>query len=426
MKSARTNHQEQVLKRTIPDSRYYTPTVEEIEEQLKLLGVPDNFPVPIDIVQDLCNVQSFEYFERDKNDAFVDQKFWPRVNSDEVKYHKNVQEFLKEIKYDSYPGTPLERACLIAAHLAAQEENGSGKGNPKEDKDANGNQKMECFTPGPKRGDPREMAGKMAEMAEKLKHISDFEQEALEFNNCNDFQKLVKLSQGATKLLTSISLKLEGFKKISVSAKKTRVVDTHSRKKRHVKIRDFNKINKVSKIKFVDPAFDHKLATKNLYHKEGFVVNTEKQLLMMLIDDSGSMSSPLKLAWRNAVLLNRCEAVSRGDAELIVYFYEVGRYRRTHVKTKEEAMALYQRVLHHRPGGGGTNIAGVLQESIKEIHGMHGYKPDIMIVLDGQDHFTDMDHKGVIVHAVIIGTQHKQLEKFCKKTGGMFLYEEER
>ena len=430
--TSQTKRPLEVIKRSKPDSRYITPDPEEIMEVLLKMGLPPTSdpPVPLSIVQDLCNMQSYEYFERDPKDALVDPIYWDKsIAPKELAYHKNIQDFLRNIDYNKYPGTPLERACEIALHLAAQNEAnhgaGGGQGKQEENKDANGEEKMKCFQPGPNRDNSTELAKHLTELAEKLKHVTKFEEEVLGLNNLNTYQKYKKLSRGAEKMLMEISLKLEGFKKINVSTKKLKKVDPHSRKKRHIRIEDLNNVVKVPKVKFVDPAFDYKLATKALYHKEGFVIHEEKQILMMLIDDSGSMRTPQKLAWRNAILLNRCEAVAEGKAELILYFYENSRYERQHVKTPEEAKKLVKKVLAHSPGGGSTDIESALEASIKEIHAMHGYKPDIMIVLDGQDHFTDMDNKGVTVHAVIIGTEHKELEKFCRKTGGMFLYEKE-
>lgn len=422
----------QVIQRTRPHRNYISPINYEIDQKLKELDFKGD--INKKLIDDLCNMMSFEYYDEDIEKCFTNPETWEGRPKD-IEYNKNVQEFLRNIKFNSYPGTPLERAIIIAAQLAAMDkQQGGGKGKGKGDSKSKGEGEGEgeeeetigLFEPGPNRSDPKDVAEQMSLIMEKLKITSDFEKEALELNTVNTLHQVVKLSQKANYLMTKISLKLKHFGKIQVARKRTHITDNHSRKKRYMKLTDVNKILKVNKIKYLDPAFEYKLATNQLLYKEGFKTEEEKQLLMMLIDDSGSMNTPLKVAWRNAVLLNRCEAVANGDAELIVYRFERGLYGRTHLKTKEEAMSFYRTMLKHSPHGGTTDIEGCLKKCITEIESMHGFNPDIMIVLDGQDHFDDMDNKGVKVHAVIIGTQHASLEKFCKKTGGMFLYEDER
>lgn len=415
------------VKRTKPHEQYLTPYQEQIKDKLNDMNFKGDFNMSI--AQDLCNVMSYEFFEEDPEKAFIKPSTW-NLSPDRVKYHENIQEFLRKIDYNKYPGTPLERACMVVKHLnAINEQSSQGQGKGKggangKGEDENGEQELQMFTPGAGRSTPDEIAEQMVSQVEKLRHMSDFEKEALELNNKNHFEQIVDLAK-YHKEFTKISLKLKTFGRITVKAKRTKIKDPYSRKKRYMQINDVSKAYKVPKSSMLDPSFEYKLISKQLMYKEGYQVEAEKQILMMLLDDSGSMSTPQKIAWRNAVLLNRCEAVAKGEAELIFYRYETDRYGRTHVKTKEEAMALFNNIKKHIPGGGGTNIEGVLRDSIEEISKMNGYKPDIIIVMDGQDHFTDMDNKGTIVHSIIIGSEHKHMEKFCKKTGGLIIAEKE-
>jgi uncharacterized protein with von Willebrand factor type A (vWA) domain len=131
------------------------------------------------------------------------------------------------------------------------------------------------------------------------------------------------------------------------------------------------------------PDFTMKLAKKEIFANKKVAPVTKKQMFTMLLDDSGSMSSKIKQSFVRAVLLNRLEPVIKGHASLIFHFYESERYDKRTVNTTAECKALFDEICRRVPGGGGTHIGKVLQETINESYDVPGYhNPEIMIVCD--------------------------------------------
>lgn len=230
------------------------------------------------------------------------------------------------------------------------------------------------------------------------------------------------------KILGDIQIKayLEDTVGMSTSLDSKKIKNNDSNEKKKFQMDNHNQITKVSKSSMMMENFDDKFIKKELAVKEKVKPEEKKQILYMLVDDSGSMSCKVKQTYVRAVLLNRLESVVDGKSELKFCLYESERYAFSEVKDKKSAQVLFKDMSLRRPRGGGTYIGNVLQETIDEIHAIPGYHdPEIMIVCDGDDHVDpgSIDYKGVRINVVLLGTTNKNLQQVATETGGFFTCE---
>lgn len=230
------------------------------------------------------------------------------------------------------------------------------------------------------------------------------------------------------KMLGDIKIKayLENTQGLTTSKDSKKVQNNDSTDKENYQMESHNQITKVKKSSMMMDNFDDKFIKKELVVSEKVKPVERKQILYMLLDDSGSMSCKVKQTYVRAVLLNRLEAVVDGKAELKFCLYESKRYNFHEVKDIKASQKLYKEISLKRPRGGGTYIGNVLQETINEIHNLPGYhEPEIMIVCDGDDHVDpdSLDYKGVRINAVLLGTVNPGLERIAQETGGFFTCE---
>lgn len=206
-----------------------------------------------------------------------------------------------------------------------------------------------------------------------------------------------------------------------------KLVENNSSPKKKIKqMTSHTQVMKTNKTSMILPNFDDKFAKKELVVKEKVKPETKKQMLTMLLDDSGSMNSLQKQSYVRAVLLNRLESVMTGKSKLNFYLYESKRYFYKEITNLKEAQDLFKTISLRRPGGGGTNIGYVLQETIDEIANVPGYHhPEIIIVNDGDDHVDpkSIDTKGVRINVIMLGTTNDNLSKIAKDSGGFCISE---
>lgn len=232
------------------------------------------------------------------------------------------------------------------------------------------------------------------------------------------------------KILSDIKVKayLEQTVGLETSLESNKVKNNDSHEKDTFKMEAMDEVTKVKKSQMMMVNFDEKLIKKEHNVRTKVKPETKKQILYMLLDDSGSMGNLTKQTYVRAVLLNRLESVVDGKSELKFSLYESQRYEYSEVKTKMEAKNLFKKVSLRRPSGGGTNIGAILQETIDEIHadtetGYHD--PEIMIVCDGDDYVNpdSLDFKDVRINVVLLGTNNPGLEKIAKATDGFLTIE---
>lgn len=409
--------------------------------------------IPIQLINEVYNIFTHDLFDKSRRDAFIiDKENMTRESADLV-------DFLLKVDYGKFPGTPMQKAVMIsfiitknAVCKADEGEEGQGKSQRQKDEE-----KSESENESSKDGEKIDLVDRLGfshantdsmaedmEIIEKIKPNS-FIEKTLDLNEYNPATNLNAIMDNETKDILNVENTIDSIQQWSIKNKKKIRLNIKSKKKKTMPLTTLGQLPKVAIREHLHPMFNYKLISKQLKYKDRYVVDDEKQLSIVLIDDSGSMSSQLKIAWRNAVLHNRLQAVDDGRSDLLLFFYETDIHRE-YIVNEESSIkptALYNKLSKHNPCGGGTNIQYALTLSMKKAEDYikkhkqitHELPVNIIIVCDGQDTFdysSGMEARNkvcketnmnFIVNGVIIQTKHYDLKRFCEDTGGKFIYQ---
>lgn len=408
--------------------------------------------IPINLIVEIYNILTYELFEEPRANAFtIDPN---DLSLDDL----NFYNYLLAVDFNSFRGTPLQKAVMLS-FIITKNAMGKGKGDGSGGEgEGEGTESKLTDDPAEAQGDDKIEKGAMAgslgcdkinteqaemdrEMIEKIKP-NPFRNGVFNLNDASPIGDVKAILDNETKNTLELTTAIDDIKQWSLKSKRKFTFSPKSKKKRSQHMTNMSQLPKVSVMSRANPLFNYKLLMKELRYRDRYIVEDERQLSIVLIDDSGSMSDSFKLKWRNAVLFNRLEAVALEKADLVLHYYETRLHRTYTVTKKEEALPLYHSLKNHNPGGGGTDIEGCLLKAMKEAEDYiskhkkisHDLPVNILIVCDGQDTFSANTamaaHAQVckdtkmkfIVNGVIIGTKHEQLKKFCEHTGGVFIY----
>ena len=421
---ARDRQTQHIVERvtTVPHETYITPTSSKILEVAREQGVKGSFGA--DLTKDLANM--FSHYDASKSpygyytgqstfnpeDAMIDFNDLKGTPEEKIQQQK-MQDFLKKIPYSQYEGaTPAHKAMKCLSHLSSMLTWEKGQG-----KDDNG-ENVEWLSELIQQRKPFEIVEELKAQKDMIDNLSEFQKECIGDEDLENF----KISR-ETLMQLSILAKLKETKAIQTKGKRIKTKDTRGKHRLNMRMTEISDVSRVKRVNMLMPNFNIKLASKEFYISEKIRREDKKHILFYLEDDSGSMSEPFKIAFCNAMLMNRCEAVVNGEAELIFYSYERDMYNRQHIVNREQALNFYRRHKSRNRNQGSTDIGGCIVKAIEEIQSMDGVNPEIMIVCDGQDHVTPINTKNVKVHSFIIGQENEGLKNLCIRSGGIYVYE---
>ena len=195
-------------------------------------------------------------------------------------------------------------------------------------------------------------------------------------------------------------------------------------------------LSEFSKVKTTEYALPesyrmYRVATHASGVRERVTRKDKKQLIYMLIDRSGSMSSKRNMPIHKAggVLYNRLKAVAKGEAEL--HFTPFGLYLdpTVSVKTKEDAAKTMESFKDGLNVHGGTDIETCVKQALSNIDELLkdetlAEKPEFVIVTDGEDSVSrinpdDFTSRGLRFHAFMVAGRNNKLLEIAKATGGV-------
>jgi hypothetical protein len=172
-----------------------------------------------------------------------------------------------------------------------------------------------------------------------------------------------------------------------------------------------------------DPQFIRRLVDLDFDKTETSDYITVEQTIMLLIDDSGSMSVIEKQAYVQAICRFLKEKIDQGHIKLFM-----GRFERkiANLQFVTAPMEYYKE--HIKANWGGTDVNSVIEEAFKlmetfEIDGVKftsKTRPQLVIINDGQDTVDDTQKTPFPVHAISLEVENPQLQQLCKKSGGEF------
>ena len=159
-------------------------------------------------------------------------------------------------------------------------------------------------------------------------------------------------------------------------------------------MREYSQFNQVELYQRILPNFKAKFLNKELVINTPVQLSEKKQVLIVLLDYSGSMSDNQKQMWVNAFLIDRFRYVIKGEAEIYFSYFvsTTAGLKFTHIKNAKD-VAEFWKSFSNYPGGGQTDIGRIVNYVSDEVKrgrlhnlkvDLSKQKPEILIINDGQ------------------------------------------
>ncbi len=426
--------------RTFPYPGMTVPGAETIKERCKDIGITS---VSNAFFRDLVNcaggggITSGKYQSKIIRETTasslpkVSKKAELKKIKERIAYHEGICEFLESIPWRRIPGDcAIDKACIVLKmlqHLDAVPGNDSGMTLPI--------------------GFGKE-GGEIDTLLEKLETFDTLDIELMSGSESSGGQEagtrshpgLKKRCQIAEKVLSDptysalaeISRRLDEFPQFNPTTLRDRRVTMSSPERITRPIRSLDEVSRMPSIHwslydahrslFLYRAASHQLTVTERVNEP----LTQKQLLYLLIDSSGSMTKPdfKPVGAALAVLLNRLRAVSEGDAELYYRMFDIAAYEQNAVKNFSDAQRAMAALQENNFAGGDTKIAVALNTGVESIRKLvaqsHLRQPDLVLVTDGKDavNLPPDFFNGIVLHLVLLNGSNPALEKLAEGTGG--------
>lgn len=173
----------------------------------------------------------------------------------------------------------------------------------------------------------------------------------------------------------------------------------------------------------LDEEFAYKTATSSFDNKTRYKVIEQKQSVILLIDDSGSMDRKYKRSMVLAVMLHLIQKMLDDKLDLYIGLFEWTMERFDKI-TKEN----YKKYFNDwTAGSGGTTQVGEVIENLQKqiesgtVFG-HELNPSsrIIVVNDGQDYINPHTKLIAPVNAVSLELDNPALRELCESSGGIY------
>lgn len=443
--------------RTVPPPTYLSPSREEMAMVAKQVGVKRFAP---DFVEDITNLIVGGSFNQPsayrgqveewagETLAAPDSEGEWRLKSGQytknraevlrertetrMRYHQSVCDFLQATDLSGLPGnTPLEQAMSLLKLLATQN-GGEASGSGGSDGDT-----LPIFVDN---DNPEQTAAKLNEAVDSVESLSEDEKELMSESSEGDgsggkegqdptqARKMAEdMLKGKDEMLR-ISRHLDTLTRMQVRRQKKVEMDPEGEEVRWRSMKHLGEIGKIPQSEWALPrAYRmYRHITGQTPVRERVTRVERKQLLYIIIDCSGSMSSGQRIFKAGGILMNRLKAVLAGEAELYVRMFDTSLKQEHHVSTPEEAKSAMQYFTGRNFSGGGTNIAACVklaQARIDEImaEGAH-YRPELVVITDGDDDTSSLslnDVPGTKLHAFMVECGNARFAEFARRTGGV-------
>lgn len=172
--------------------------------------------------------------------------------------------------------------------------------------------------------------------------------------------------------------------------------------------------------------YNVKFATKNLIVNSPVQSSEQKQVIIIMLDFSGSMEETHKQINVNAILADRFRYVIKGEAEVYFsYFLSNTEFLRfKHIKNEEDVMQFWKK-FSNSPNGGQTDIGrnvncvydNITSGDFFGLGDLSKILPEILIINDGRDEvgYKEFPYK---VNAISLSIMSDELKGLCIASGG--------
>lgn len=247
----------------------------------------------------------------------------------------------------------------------------------------------------------------------------------------NDSYRYRGVDKGS--IIDKVSLIKSWGESFKISKEIKKEVTYNSDKKELLPMTSIEQIVHMDLYQILFPDFNYKLATQTLHVNLPIKKEEKKQKIIMLIDDSGSMSDPRKVEWVMALLTDRLKECRKGEAELFVSkfedSYKQSRFHFFHIHDETSFQDFVTR-FRYSPSGGDTNVGmhiDYLNDQINNHKRLHNLeidlsedKVEILVVNDGQDSIktSNFSYK---TNALCLYQTNEELKKLCLTNKGKYI-----
>lgn len=415
--------------RTIPPADYLAPTRQECSEAAKMAGLG---AFSHDLMQDIAKIvaggqialpSSYAKIVEDRhpvlepdqyNDLSSRLRQSAKARKEEMEYHQRVCDFLQALKLEKVPGeSPLETAANVLKLLSRQK---GGEGEP-----------LPIFQKA-----ENDAAKKIEKMCDDVEQLSQEQRELLkdEGQDLSPMEEILKVKN--ERVMLEIARKLSLMTKLRVIKQKKFVEDPQSSETKTRPIASYSELNRLrpeawAMYKAAPDLFYADLVQKKLPVRVRGNTEEKKQIIYILCDCSGSMRGE-RSQKAAGIVMNRLEAVLRGDAEVWVSLFDSSLKQRREAKDKEAAQATMAAFKKEWFSGGSTDIPAAVKaatEAVKEEMSKRKdlYRPEIVVISDedcSSDKISAAMVEGFRVHGFVMGARNPGLKKIATQTGGVY------
>jgi hypothetical protein len=195
-------------------------------------------------------------------------------------------------------------------------------------------------------------------------------------------------------------------------------------------MRDYSQFHMINLYQKMYPNFRSKFLTKDLTVNVPVDRKEKKQMIIIILDYSGSMHEDEKQIWVNAILIDRFKYVIQGEAEVFFSYFvnDPDALKFSHITNKEEVISFWQSFSNY-PTGGITEVGDMVVRISNEIEqkrlmnldiDLSEQRPEILVINDGEDdiNINEFPYK---VNAITLMNYNDQLKDLCTDTGGKLI-----
>jgi hypothetical protein len=402
----------------LPVESYRPVGQEDVDYRFRELGYRGKYQFPLVETLAYCASHHQEGFHA--RSGLIPDFVIPREDFEDeepyqksVRYHDNIRTFIDTLDFGIYTGsTPLEKAVsVLYTFLKEDEKNGKENG---------GEGEMMPFFDQPKSAMEKaksQVEQKLIERLEANPSVADitinpegWPIERLIYDIKPAHRELMK---GIEDVKSRSAMRF--FKKPGTYVSE--------RMKSHSQVSVLRPMSQLAK-----PDFKLRFAKKELYVK--VKRSSAKQVIIIAIDNSGSMNQKEKKMRVSAYLINTLDSVASGDGVAYICWFEssIDKEKIIKVSNKEEAIAFYETGNIGSFDMGGTNVMNVItviaqcieegrfgEHELKDLH-----KPNLIIVNDGNDAVDPNYVSPLVTHAVVLGLDNYDLKKVVESSGGEY------
>jgi hypothetical protein len=178
----------------------------------------------------------------------------------------------------------------------------------------------------------------------------------------------------------------------------------------------------------VEPTFIKKLACEEYYKKTRFNKSDKSQNLIILVDDSGSMSDHPKPSKLQAAINLKLRNTS-SNSNIYVGTFETNVYGFEKV-TNSNVFSDLKKIILNKSG---TDVCGCIKDTLKMVRKRKLLKYDgsfydlsdnsfeILLINDGDDHIDTQYHPGIKIHIISLDNDNNDLRNLALKSSGTYL-----